>query len=358
MTIVVETTRDLDTGVTTVRLDGELTFATAPTVRTVLAKCASECPAGVVVDLDALRVANPALLVLFAAAAQRAGAQWGVPLLLCCAQPDVASRISHFRTFTEIYDGPGSAMEALRGWVPRWRHQRFPPVAASAALARRLVAQACTEWGLPGLSEPGMLIVSELVRNAIEHAGTDFDVTVSYTSTFLRIAVQDGGPALPPWVPDGVPDPVVSERGFGLYIVDAAATAWNTTGIADGKIVWALLRVRPPDSPQALDNPAFEPPHGHGMAQTVADGWSRHDDPATKPHGSSLRRVPVGEDLSDREAEVLAFLRTSLTVGEIGTEMHVSGSAVKAHVRSIYRKLGVSRRRDAIFRAYESGLLS
>src|SRR4051794_17877098 len=49
MSIVVDTTRDLDTGVTTVRLDGLLTFAAAPTVRTALAKCASECPTAVVV---------------------------------------------------------------------------------------------------------------------------------------------------------------------------------------------------------------------------------------------------------------------------------------------------------------------
>src|SRR3954454_12923550 len=240
MSIVVDTTRDLDNGVTTVRMGGELTFATAPTVRTALAKCASECPTAVVVDLHALDVANPALLVLFAAAAQRAGAQWGVPLMLCCARPDVASRISLFRTFTEVYDSHGSALDALRGWVPRRRHRRFLPGPASAALARHLVAQACMEWSLLSLRETATLIVSELASNAIEHAATDFDVTVSYTTAYLRVAVRDGGPALPTWVPDGVPDPVVSDRGFGLYIVDAAATAWNTISIADGKIVWAL----------------------------------------------------------------------------------------------------------------------
>jgi hypothetical protein len=45
-------------------------------VRTALAKYASECPTAVIVDLDSLTVASPSLLVLFAAAAQRAGAQW------------------------------------------------------------------------------------------------------------------------------------------------------------------------------------------------------------------------------------------------------------------------------------------
>src|SRR3954462_15332442 len=153
MSIVVDTTRDLDNGVTTVRMDGELSFATAPTVRTALAKCASECPTAVLVNLDALQVANPALLVLFAAAAQRASAEWGVPLLLCCARPDVASRISLFRPFTEVYDSPGSAMEMLRDRVAYWRHQRFPSVSASGALARRLVAQTCSDWDLADLRE-------------------------------------------------------------------------------------------------------------------------------------------------------------------------------------------------------------
>src|SRR4051812_28381087 len=221
MTIVVDTTRDLHNGVTTVRIDGELTFATAPTVRTALAKCANECPAAVLVNLDALQVANPALLVLFAAAAQRASAQWGVPLLLCCARPDVASRIGLFRTFTEVFGSHGSALDALRGWVPRWRHQRFPPVPASAALARHLVAQACTQWSLSSLSEPATLIVSELASNAIEHAVTDFDVTVSYTRAYLRVAVQDRGPALPPWTPDSATKPAASGWGPGLSLVDA-----------------------------------------------------------------------------------------------------------------------------------------
>src|SRR3954453_13844735 len=104
MSIVVDTTRDLDTGVTKVRIAGVLTFTAAPTVRTALAKCASECPTAVLVDLAALDVADPSLLVLFAAASRRADAQWGVPVLLCGAGPEVSRRIGAFRTFTEVYD--------------------------------------------------------------------------------------------------------------------------------------------------------------------------------------------------------------------------------------------------------------
>ena len=93
MSVVVDTSRDLDSGLTTVRVAGELTFDTAPTVRTALAKCASECPSAVIVDLAALKVLSPALLVLFAAASRRATDQWDVPMVFCWAQPDVDRNI-------------------------------------------------------------------------------------------------------------------------------------------------------------------------------------------------------------------------------------------------------------------------
>src|SRR3954453_22976587 len=113
MSLSVDTIRDLDDGITTVWINGELTFATAPKVRSALAKSASECPTAVIVNLDALNVANLDLIVLFPAASQRAITEWGVPLVLCCSRPDVAARISLFRSFTEVYDNAGSAIEAV-----------------------------------------------------------------------------------------------------------------------------------------------------------------------------------------------------------------------------------------------------
>jgi LuxR family maltose regulon positive regulatory protein len=65
---------------------------------------------------------------------------------------------------------------------------------------------------------------------------------------------------------------------------------------------------------------------------------------------------PTGE-LSLRETEVLHYLPTMLTAGEIATELGVSINTVKAHMRSIYRKLDVGRRREAVVRAHEHRLL-
>jgi LuxR family transcriptional regulator, maltose regulon positive regulatory protein len=60
--------------------------------------------------------------------------------------------------------------------------------------------------------------------------------------------------------------------------------------------------------------------------------------------------------LSERELAVLALLPSLLTAGEIADELTVSVNTVKSHIRSIYGKLGVSARRDAVRRAYERDL--
>jgi LuxR family maltose regulon positive regulatory protein len=48
---------------------------------------------------------------------------------------------------------------------------------------------------------------------------------------------------------------------------------------------------------------------------------------------------------------VLHYLPTLMSNAEIASEMLVSVNTVKTHLKSIYRKLGVERRRDAMLRA-------
>jgi LuxR family maltose regulon positive regulatory protein len=66
---------------------------------------------------------------------------------------------------------------------------------------------------------------------------------------------------------------------------------------------------------------------------------------------------PPGPELSHREIEVLGYLPTMLTAGEIADELWLSVHTVKAHLRSIYSKLGVSRRRAAVDLARRRGIL-
>ena len=61
--------------------------------------------------------------------------------------------------------------------------------------------------------------------------------------------------------------------------------------------------------------------------------------------------------LTTRELEVLVELPTMRTVDEIAQSMFVSVNTLKTHLRSVYRKLGVSSRRDAVSAARMRGLL-
>ncbi|MEX3647263.1 LuxR C-terminal-related transcriptional regulator [Mycolicibacterium porcinum] len=67
---------------------------------------------------------------------------------------------------------------------------------------------------------------------------------------------------------------------------------------------------------------------------------------------SEHRRSDSGAaGLTPREREILAFLRTPMTMQEIADKMFISVNTLKTHQRAIYRKLGATNRREAINRA-------
>jgi ATP/maltotriose-dependent transcriptional regulator MalT len=68
-------------------------------------------------------------------------------------------------------------------------------------------------------------------------------------------------------------------------------------------------------------------------------------------------RSTDGTELTKREMEILRMLPTRLSQREIGRRLFVSYNTVHSHIRSIYLKLGVSSRVDAVARAREQGLL-
>lgn len=72
---------------------------------------------------------------------------------------------------------------------------------------------------------------------------------------------------------------------------------------------------------------------------------------------STGHRVSGTDELTDRELEVLRFLRGSLSKREIGQELFVSYDTIHTHTQSIYRKLGVSSRAEAVETAKSRGIL-
>lgn len=99
---------------------------------------------------------------------------------------------------------------------------------------------------------------------------------------------------------------------------------------------------------------------------TARNRWLRAPGPDLTPGLQSpprpgsplhLEPSPVVIPLTPKEAEVLAHLAELLTTEEIAATMYVSVNTVRSHVRSILRKLGASRRNEAVRLAWELRLI-
>ncbi|GIF03255.1 ATP-binding protein [Actinoplanes siamensis] len=248
---------DPDTAVIEVTVCGPWDRHLSWRARTVLDKCLAEHPTGMIVDLHRLsdtRAVSAALWLTLCAQ----GAAMRPPIAICVCLPaptPLARRLRRLgaRDWLVMYASVGQARTALahrRPPIDRM-HLALPPDPAAATLARSLISDACAGWDLPYLLQRGRLVVSELVVNAAEHAGTDIEVIVSPrgedATAALHLAVYDGSPDLPQ-VRDPVPGPLgpaLTDRGLGLRIVGAAASAWGALPARGGKLVWAILRNRP-----------------------------------------------------------------------------------------------------------------
>jgi len=69
------------------------------------------------------------------------------------------------------------------------------------------------------------------------------------------------------------------------------------------------------------------------------------------------RPSKASAELTPRERDVLVLVARGLSNAEIAAELSLSVHTVKSHVRNIYRKLAVTRRRDAVLRARALRLL-
>lgn len=98
-----------------------------------------------------------------------------------------------------------------------------------------------------GVRDAIAVMVGELAMNAVEHARTDFEVTVEVTGGTLRVNVTDlagNYPTAGPMPPPG------SSRGRGLPIVHSLADDWGVIPAAHGpgKTIWFEIAVPSPAS--------------------------------------------------------------------------------------------------------------
>lgn len=227
-----------------VRLQGQLTPLASQVARSALLESLVEEPTSVIVDLTALTVPDDVALTLFPAAATLA-AEWpGAALLLCGADPGVAAALEQLAIGQRlpVYATREEALRAATNDpVPLRVRQRLEPTVQAPGEARELVTSACWEWGVPDTAAPARLVSSELVTNAVRHAGTSIDLTVTLREQYLRLSVRDGAAEMA-----RMQTPTESDdHGRGLLIVDTVAASWGSVPMGKGKAVWAALRVKP-----------------------------------------------------------------------------------------------------------------
>lgn len=109
--------------------------------------------------------------------------------------------------------------------------------ASSVRRARRFTEQQMGDWDLANLVENAVLIVSELVTNAITHGESRCRVVLRRGIGSIRVEVADHGAGSP----EPQPHSTVSPGGRGLMIVATLATAWGIAPSPYGKMVWAEL---------------------------------------------------------------------------------------------------------------------
>ncbi|MFV0133531.1 ATP-binding protein [Streptomyces sp. HMX87] len=118
----------------------------------------------------------------------------------------------------------------------------LPSLPESAATARRLAQVVILrQWGFPpALAEDAVLLVSELVGNAVRHTGARvFGLRMQRRPGRVRVAVRDPSRGLPCLMP--VQELDISGRG--LFLVDKLSDRWGVDLLPCGKTTWFEMRV-------------------------------------------------------------------------------------------------------------------
>jgi DNA-binding NarL/FixJ family response regulator len=69
------------------------------------------------------------------------------------------------------------------------------------------------------------------------------------------------------------------------------------------------------------------------------------------------RKVPSGEQLTERETEILQLMARGAANKEISAQLSISESTVKTHISNIFQKLGVNDRTEAVTQALKRGII-
>lgn len=112
--------------------------------------------------------------------------------------------------------------------------QMLPALPSSAGEARRLLRQALPGDASEDAIDAAALALSEIVTNALVHAGTPMRLRVILTSSSVRVELADGSVHLP--LPRDYSR--AAGTGRGLHMVTEVVDQWGAHHDEDGKVVW------------------------------------------------------------------------------------------------------------------------
>ncbi|UOX85871.1 ATP-binding protein [Amycolatopsis sp. FBCC-B4732] len=225
---------------TLVTVTGELDLSGYGFLRDGLLEVAADGPPGLIADVGGLTIGELAPATVFPLVARRLGHWPGIPFAVVTRQRD------HLRTFRRhgtdrhvaVHDDVETAERHQEIPARRSARQEFPQTVEAATLARGFLRECTTDWGVPGLTYDGLLVVGELVDNALQHTRSAPDVRLDLRGKLLTIAVADDNPR--PAVL--LERPGLRDPGIGLQIVAQTARRWgSSTRWSGGKVVWATL---------------------------------------------------------------------------------------------------------------------
>lgn len=135
----------------------------------------------------------------------------------------------------------GRAAPALTS--ARVEHTRLDAVAASASGSRQFTRAHLADAD-GATMDTALLVVTELVTNAVLHGRGPIDLTIEVADEAVLVQVSDREPTPPQ------PRPLTTEStdGRGMALVRLVTADWDCVEHDDGKVVWALIP-RPPARP-------------------------------------------------------------------------------------------------------------
>ncbi|MFF0696177.1 SpoIIE family protein phosphatase [Streptomyces tendae] len=219
---------------------------------------------------------------------------------------------------------PAHAVEASAAGAAECARARVSLLGSSLApgAARAMARAALADWsalGLPGteqltehLAADALVVVSELVTNAVVHAGTDVEVSLRMEETgTLVVEATDQHPSRAPRSTDPEMPHDPAEYGRGLRLVAALAEAWGITYRPGIKTVWARLSAAGADA------------DGAGQTETYAGGrGARRTPSADSAAGAVSEDAGAGETGKAAQAGQCGQVDGGDALGHVAHDAH------------------------------------